>query len=246
MNPDYQDLSCTTLSTKCNKARCWLLHEHSHTWLTFNFCLSINQFIATSYRRFLMLAQNTADSVPVHCTVKSPECYVESVLKGIIDFSQSQLVWCCETGELKIYVTRRWLKTGHHNPINTANKAQLFVGTNASLTFICEMRVLGSFYRTVLHGVWYCYGKSSTCLSVCDVEVSWSGHTGWVTLKLIACKVRPSLPAAPDIINLVHEEQPQIFMWNRGWIWKNSSVGGFEGTEGVRAGQVRHQRAAAV
>jgi len=30
------------------------------------------------------------------------------------------------------------------------------------------------FYRAMLHRARYCHSKSSVCLSVCNVEVSWS------------------------------------------------------------------------
>jgi len=35
------------------------------------------------------------------------------------------------------------------------------------------------FYRAMLSRARYCYGNSSVCLSVCDVEISWSHIISW-------------------------------------------------------------------
>jgi len=42
------------------------------------------------------------------------------------------------------------------------------------ILFAICLSSVGCFYHAMLYRSRYCHGKSSTCLSVCDIEVSWS------------------------------------------------------------------------
>ena len=105
-----------------------------------------------------------------HCVLPSANCLRIRMYDPARWTADSRRRCCCITkhGLTVIWLTSTYTQTSRHRVIKLQTVLHS-ADTTVVLLHLCHFLPRGAY-----SGVWYCQGKLSVRLSVCDVEVSWS------------------------------------------------------------------------